>query len=98
MRTVYIDTENKCHVVNDGNMVAVEVDHFDGKCDFWVEGHCCISDENSIAIWPWRDIDELDTVQREHERQLLAEYEAALADMETALNKMGVTLNETSVD
>ena len=84
MRTVYIDSENKCHVANDGNMVPVVVDHFDGKCDVFVEGHCCVVDENSVAIWPWADYDELDAAQREYERNILKEYE-------TALGIMGVT-------
>ena len=39
MRTIYIDSEFKCHVSNDGNMSAVETNFFDGKCDAFVEGH-----------------------------------------------------------
>jgi hypothetical protein len=31
-------------------------------------------------ISPWKDYAELDAAQREYERQLLAEYEAALAE------------------
>lgn len=83
MRTIYIDSENKCHVTNDGSMVAVEVDHFDGKCDFFVEGHCCVVDENSVAIYPWKDYTELDEAQREYERQLLDES-IPTADLEAA--------------
>ena len=81
MRTIYLDSENKCHVADDGNMVAVEVDHFDGKCDAFVEGHCCVVDENSIAIWSWIDYAELDAVQREYEKHLLADYEAELTEL-----------------
>lgn len=67
MRTIYIDSENKCHVSNDGKMIAVAIDHFDKKCDFFIEGHCCTMDENSIIIWPWKNFDELDNAQREYE-------------------------------
>ena len=78
MRTIYIDSENKCHVANDGTMTAVETEFFGGKCDAFVEGYCYEVKENGTAIYPWKDYAELDNAQREYERQLLAEYEAAL--------------------
>lgn len=80
MRTIYIDSERKCHVSNDGTMTPVETDFFDGTCDAFVEGHCYEISENSTAIYPWKPHDELDEAQREYERQLLAEAEAALAN------------------
>lgn len=81
MRTIYIDSENKCHVFNDGKMVAVTVDHFDGKCDFFVEGHCCIVDENSIIIWPWKDFDELIAAQRKYEQRIINEHNQVLQEL-----------------
>lgn len=39
MRTVYIDSEFKCHAANDGTMNAIETDFFDGKCDTFIEGY-----------------------------------------------------------
>lgn len=40
MRTIYIDTDFKCHVSNpDGTYQAVETDAFDGKCDAYIEGY-----------------------------------------------------------
>jgi hypothetical protein len=86
MRTIYIDSEHKCHVNNEGTMLAVEVEHFDGKCDTFVEGYCYeIRDDGCVAVYPWKPYAELDAAQREYERQLLAEYEAALAEIEAAL-------------
>lgn len=76
MRIVYFDSENRVHVENDGKMVAVKVDHFDGKCDFFVEGHCCVVDDNSVIIWPWMNFDELTTAQEQYERDI-AELAAA---------------------
>ena len=38
MRTIYIDNEYKCHLINDGTMAAIETNFFDGKCDRFVEG------------------------------------------------------------
>lgn len=80
MRTIYIDSEFKCHIANDGTMTAVETTAFDGKCDTFVEGFCYEDRGNGIAIYPWKDFAELEEAQREYERQLLAEYEAALAE------------------
>lgn len=79
MKTIYIDSENKCHVVNDGTMTAAETDFFDGKCDSFVEGHCYEVKDNSTAIYPWRLTSELDALQREYEREKLADAEKALA-------------------
>lgn len=78
MRTIYIDAEKKCHVVNDGNMMAFETDHFDGKCDVFVEGHCCVVNDNSVVTYPWKNFNELDAAQRKYEQQKLKEYEEAL--------------------
>lgn len=86
MRTIYIDSENKCHVTDDGTMTAVETYLFDGKCDTFVEGYCYESvEEGEITIYPWKDYNELDIAQRKYERQILEEYESALSEIETAL-------------
>lgn len=92
MRTVYLDSEFKCHVTDDSTMTAVETEVFDGKCDTFIEGYRFVpSGENwtrsdgvvfqGEMIVPWKDYSELDSAQREYERQLLAEYEAELTEM-----------------
>lgn len=79
-RTIYIDSEHKCHVANDGTMLAVEVEYFDGKCDAFIEGYCYeIRDNGCVAVYPWKTYEELDVLQREYERQKLADAENALA-------------------
>ena len=80
MRTIYIDSEYKCHITDDGTMTAVETDAFDGKCDTYIEGYCYDTSKGYIAVYPWKAYDELDSAQREYERQLIAEYEATLAE------------------
>lgn len=76
MRTIYIDSDFKCHVVDDGTMTAVETDFFDGKCDTFIEGYCIEGNK----IYPWKDFrNELDTAQREHEKERLEDAENALA-------------------
>lgn len=98
MRTIYIDHEHKCHVTDDGSMTAIVTDFFDDKCDTFTEGFCLEpADDGNCKIYPWKPMSELEAAQREYERQLLAEYQSTIADMESALNKLGVSLNE-SVD
>lgn len=84
---VYIDKDSKCHTVNDGTMTAVETDAFDGKCDAYVEGYCYDTSNGYVQVYPWKPFFELDVAQREYERQLIV-------DMQNALNKLGVTLDE----
>ena len=80
MRTIYIDSENKCHTENDGTMTSVETSFFDEKCDFYIEGHCYEDNGEHTSVYAWKPYDELDAAQREYEKQQLAEYEAALAN------------------
>lgn len=76
---VYVDEYNKCHATNpDGAFKAEENTFFDNKCDTFIEGHCYEIKENCAVIYPWKDCSELDAAQREYEKQLLAEYAAAL--------------------
>lgn len=96
MRTIYIDSDFKCHVTNDGKMTAVETDFFDGMCDTFIEGYRYIPAGKSWTrsdgavfrgemIAPWKSYSELDAAQREYERQQIDEYEKALAEIEVAL-------------
>ncbi len=89
MRTIYIDTEFKCHVTDDGTMTAVETDFFDYKCPEYVEGYRFVPDgaewvkeDGSIfygeMVAPWKSHIELERAQMEHERKILAEYTEAL--------------------
>ena len=91
MKTIYIDDEFKCHVTNDGTMTAVETDAFNGKCEAYIKltrfvpsGKTWVREDGAIfhgeMVSPWKDADERENAQREYERQLLAEYEAALAN------------------
>jgi hypothetical protein len=96
MRTIFMDSEFKCHTANDGTMTAVETDFFDGKCDAFIEGYIFVPPGETWTrsdgevfhgemISPWKDYDELDAAQREYERQLITDYEVALTEIETAL-------------
>lgn len=82
MRTIYIDSEFKCHVTNDGTMTAIETTAFDGKCDAFIDGYCYDTSDGSVAISPWKDFAELDAEQREYERQQLEEYKNIIAEQD----------------
>ena len=98
MKTIYIDSNFKCHVTNDGTMISVETDFFDGRCDTFIEGYRFVpagetwTREDGVAfqgemISPWKDYTELDSAQREYERQLLKELQEnsiPVADLENA--------------
>ena len=95
--TVYINSEFKCHLENDGAMTPVQTDFFDGKCEALIEGYRFIPFGESWTredgavfegemIAPWKDYAELYAAQREYER-------AQLADMRLALELLGVTVD-----
>ena len=94
--TIYIDTDFKCHVTDDGTMTAIDTDAFDGKCDAYIEGYRFVpagetwtredgAQFEGEMISPWRPWAELDAAQREYEREQIAQYESALSEIETAL-------------
>ena len=96
MKTIYIDSDFKCHLTDDGTRTAVETDYFDGICDAMLEGYRFVpaghswTREDGVVfagemIAPWKPWQELDKAQREYERELLAEYAKAL-------ETVGVTL------
>lgn len=96
MKTVYLDSDYKCHTSDDGTMTPVETDFFDGKCDAYIEGFRFVPEgqswtrEDGVVFRgemaaPWRPWQELDAAQREYERELLRQYEQALAEIEAAL-------------
>ena len=98
--TIYIDSDFKCHVTNDGTLTAVETDFFDGKCDAYIEGYRFVPAWEAWTcpdgvtftgemISPWKDWRELDEAQRAYEREQLAAYEQALSEIEAALGVSG---------
>ena len=90
MRTIYIDSDFKCHIINDGTMTAVETDFFDGKCDAFIEGYRFVptgatwvrddgEEFHGEMVSPWKPYAELDNAQREYEIEQMADMENALA-------------------
>ena len=95
---IYIDSDCKCHVSDDGSMREFDVPFFDGKCDEFIEGYRYVpegetwtrSDSTVFSgemIAPWKDYDELYRAQAEYEHDLLMELQAnavSVADAEAA--------------
>ena len=103
--TIYIDSDFKCHVSDDGTMTAVDTDFFDGKCDAYIEGYRFVPAGsvwtredgtvfNGKMVAPWKDWRELDAAQRAYEREQYAAMEAELADARAALEILGVRADE----
>lgn len=78
---LYIDADFKCHVSDDGTMIAIETSFFDGKCAEYIEGYRFVPHGESWTradgvvftgemIAPWKPYSELDAAQREYEREL----------------------------
>lgn len=78
---VYIDKDFRCHLSDDGTMTEADVDFFDGKCDTFVEGYCYDTSDGFTSIYPWKDYKELESVQKQYEKDL-----ADRADLEKAYN------------
>jgi len=97
---IFIDAEYKCHVTNDGNMIAVETDFFNGKCAPFIEGYRLVPAgteyNGKIAAgnmhFPWVNFGDLETTQIAYERQQYTLLLAENADMKAALEVMEVSV------
>ena len=100
MKTIYIDSDFKCHTTNDGAMVPVDTDAFEGKCATYIEGYRFVPSGETWAredgvmftgemIAPWRDIRVLEVAQKEYEK-----FQDEAEDMREALALLGVTVDE----
>ena len=87
----YPDSNFHCYTTNpDGLFRAFDVPYFDGKCQTFIEGyrfvpegHCWKRDDGKVfygeMVAPRKPYEELDSAQREYEREKLADAENALA-------------------
>ena len=92
MRVIYIDSDFKCHVENDGTMTEVNTTFFNGACDAYIEGYRFVPSGKSWKrsdgkvfhgemITAWKPYSELDNSQREYERQKNIEYKESLLEL-----------------
>ena len=94
--TIYIDSDYKCHVSAAEGRRAVETEFFDGKCPEWIESYRFVPEgetwvkENGEMfsgemVSPWKDLGEAYAAQEAYVTAQNAQYEAALAEIEAAL-------------
>lgn len=100
MKTIYIDSDFKCHTTNsDGMYTPAETAAFDGKCDAYIEGYRFVPAGQSWTrsdgvvftgemMSPWKDWATLDAAQREYEQEQLTAVSAQNAELLDALAAM----------
>ena len=101
---IYIGADFKCYTVGNEGRREFDAEFFDGKCSAFVEGYRYVppgetwtrADGVTFAgemISPWKDYSILAVAQAAYE-QAQSENAAEIADMQSALNVMGVSVNE----
>ena len=99
MRTVYVDSDFKCHLTGGEGLTAVETGSFDGRCDAFVEGYRLVPAGESwtredgavfegCMVAPVTDVSLLQAMQQQYEAML-----PELQDMREALNTLGVSVD-----
>lgn len=80
MKTIYIDSDFKCHTSKMEGMKEVQTDFFSGKCSEYIEGFRFVPSGESWQredgfifhgemIAPWKDYSELYVAQLEYEKK-----------------------------
>ena len=94
--TIYIDSDYKCYVSAADGRRAIETNAFDGKCQEWIESFRFVPEGDT---WmredgeefrgemsaPWKDLGNAYAAQAAYVTAQNAQYEAALAEIEAAL-------------
>lgn len=99
--TIYIDDDYKCYVSAADGRRAIETNEFDGKCEEWIEsfryvpaGETWTREDGEVftnMVAPWKDLSEAYVAQAAYLEQLLAASQSQAADMQAALEVLGVT-------
>lgn len=103
MKSIYLDEDYKCHIVNEDGMKCIETDYFDGKCPAYIEGYRFVPSGSTWVrsdgaifqgemVAPWKPWEELDSAQREYERAQYATLSAQNAEYEAALSEIETAL------
>ena len=99
--TIYIDSDYKCYVSAAEGRMAIETDAFNGKCPEWIESFRFVPASETWTredgemftnmIAPWKDLSKAYAAQAAYVEQQLSTAQAQAADMQAALNVLGVT-------
>ena len=93
---IYIDSDFKCHTANDGTMRELDLFFFDNTCPEWIEsyryvpaGETWVREDGVMfqgeMVSPWKDLSDAYAAQTAYVTAQNAQYEAALAEIEAAL-------------
>lgn len=102
MKVIYLDSDFRCHLTDDGTMTAVETDAFDGKCPDYIEGYRYVPSGKSWTrpdgtvfrgemMAPWKPWKELDEAQRVYERE---RYDTLTAENAELLEAMAAMVDD----
>ena len=94
--TIYIDSDYKCYVSAAEGSRAIETDAFNGKCPEWIESFRFVPADETWTredgeefrgemAAPWKDLGNAYAAQAAYVIAQNAQYEAALAEIEAAL-------------
>ena len=94
--TIYIDSDYKCYTSEADGRRAVETNFFDGKCEEWIESYRFVPEGETWMrgdgevfkgemVTPWKDLGNAYAAQAAYVIAQNAQYEAALAEIEAAL-------------
>ena len=100
--TIYIDSDYKCYTSEADGRRAVETNFFNGKCPEWIESYRFVPEGETWTredgevfkgemVTPWKDLGEAYAAQAAYVEQQLSIAQAQTADMQAALNVLGVT-------
>ena len=95
MKTIYIDSEFRCHLNDIGGLQAVETEVFDGKCDKYIEGYRFIPDGQTWTrgdgvqftgpmVSPYKDYDILAAYQEQYQEDETAVEQAQVLQSQMA--------------
>lgn len=79
---IYVDSDYKCHLNNDGSMIEVESEFFNDKAQEFIEGYRCVPHGEKWTradgkifegemISPWKNYSELRDAQLIYEKELV---------------------------
>lgn len=95
MKTIYIDSEFRCHLTDIGGLQAVETEVFDGKCDKYIEGYRFVPEDQTWTrddgvqftgpmVSPYKDYDILAAYQEQYQEDETAVEQAQVLQSQMA--------------
>lgn len=98
---IFLDNDFRCYTENGEGLREIDVSFFDGKCRAFIEGYRYVPDGETWTRWdgveftgemiaPYQPYEHLAEAQKAYE-EAMAEAQAQLEDMRSALDILGVT-------